>query len=105
MKDAVFVANLYSNDLLPGNMKATIKSIPTASERTAELLDSVIKPTIDSNNGTRLGVLLEVMKDSGDGNLQILADTILSSLRQGFTNIKTATGMTCTVCILILQDD
>ena len=105
MNDAVFIANLYSNDLLPGDMKAIIKSIPTAPQKTAELLDSVIKPTIDSNNGTRFGVLLEVMKDSEDDNLRMLADTILSALRQGFTNIKTATSkeMVLYICILILQ--
>ena len=93
MSDAVFIAKLYSNDLLPGDMKATIESIPTASQRTTKLLDNVIKPTIDSNNSTRLGVLLEVMKDSEDDNLRRLAGTILSALREGLINNKTASGI------------
>ena len=92
MNDTVFLAKLYSNDLLPGGMNEIIKSIPTASQRTTELLDNVIKPTINSNDGTRLGVLLEVMKDSEDDNLRRLASTILSALREGLINAKTATG-------------
>ena len=99
MNDSVFIAKLYSNDLLPGGMKATIESIPTASQRTTKLLDNVIKPAIDCNNASRLCVLLEVMKNSEDDNLRRLAGAIMSALREGLINNKSASGMLSTLYI------
>ena len=82
MNDTLFIASLYSNNLLPGDMKDVIESISTKAQKATKFLDSIIKPTIESNDGTRFGVLLEVMKDSEDYNIRKLADTILCTINK-----------------------
>ena len=98
MNDAVFTANLYSNDLLPGDLKNDIELISTKAQKATKFLDSVIKPTIDSDDGTRFGVLLEVMKDDEDDSVKRLADTILSTIKQGFISRQIVPGR-FNVCI------
>ena len=105
MNDTVFIASLYSNDLLPGDMKDVIESIDTKAQKATKFLDSIIKPTIESNDGTRFGVLLEVMKDSEDYNIRKLADTILCTIKQGFVNRKAGRHIPYYMynyCILVL---
>jgi len=92
MNDAVFIANLFSNDLLPGDMKNVIELPSTKAQKATKFLDSVIRPTIDSDDGTRFGILLEIMKHDEDDNINQLAYTILSTIKQGFVSRKIAPG-------------
>ena len=92
MNDVMFVAKLYSNNLLPGDLKNVIELLSTKAQKADKFLDSVVKPTIDSDDGTRFGILLEVMKDDEDDNVKRLANTILCTIKQGFISRKIAPG-------------
>jgi len=101
MDNPVFLAELYSNDLLPGETKEFIESLPTKAQKSSKFLDSIIKPTVEIDNGTRIGVLVEVMKSNEDDNVQRLADEMLSTIRQGSVRRKTIASML--TIILTLQ--
>ena len=77
LNDAMFIARLYSKRLLPGNIKATLKSLPTPADKATEFLDQVIEPSLKNDDITPLKKLLTVMEDSG---LKRLAKTIRSEL-------------------------
>ena len=64
MDDAVFTAELFSNNLLPGNLKSQIKSEKTSADKAALFLDSVIEPSMTSDGGSSFDKLLHVMEDS-----------------------------------------
>ena len=43
MDDEYFVAELYANDLLPGDLKNEIKSLTTSAKKATKFLDDVIQ--------------------------------------------------------------
>ena len=83
MDDAIFLARLYSKRLLPGNIKALLKSLPTQADKAIEFLDQAIEPSLQSNNVTPLKKLLTIMEDYGNDALKSLAKTIRSTLDSG----------------------
>ena len=83
MDDAVFVANLYSNDLLPGNLRNQLKLLHrTSADKATLFLDSVIEPSVTSDDGKSFNKLLNVMEDSEYDHLKELAKLIRTSLRE-----------------------
>ena len=80
MNDVIFISTLYSNSLLPGNLKPIVQSLPTAADKAAKLLDDVIEPSIKNNASNNFNKLLKVMKESSYDNVNLLAVTIRSSL-------------------------
>ena len=66
MKDALFVADLYSKGLLPDDQKDQIKSLATQADMAEHFLDNVIKPDVTSGigTGTSFDKLLNLMNDS-----------------------------------------
>jgi len=72
MDDPTFVANLRAARLLPGNLKAKIKSLPTSADKADHFLDYVILPDI-SNNHDSLLALINVMECSEYPKLNKLA--------------------------------
>ena len=76
MSDDIFLGKLYTNNLLPNNIKAVIESLPTPVEKTSKFLDNVIKPSVENNIITRFKVLLAVMMNSDDDPLVELAERI-----------------------------
>ena len=44
MNDAIFIAQLFSCNLFPGNLMEEVHAKPTAAEKTAHFLDYGIKP-------------------------------------------------------------
>ena len=82
MNDDVFLGKLYTNDLLPLNLKAVIKALPTPVEKVSKFLDDVIKPSVENNIITRFNLLLTVMMDSNDGAIKELAERISFMLNQ-----------------------
>ena len=84
MDDVKFIAKLYSNRLLPGNLKSQIKSEKTSADKAALFLDSVIEPTVTSDGGSSLTFdrLLHVMEDSEYQHVKELAEEIRRSLRK-----------------------
>ena len=85
MDDPIFVAELFSHDLLPGNHYDQVKSLATRAEKATHFLDSVIRPAIISDVGS-LNELLNVMEDSEYCNVKELAQQIRSKLKEGSVN-------------------
>ena len=83
MADAIFLAKIHSKRLLSGNIKATLKSLPTPADKATEFLDQVIEPSLKSNDVTPLKKLLTIMEDYGNDALKSLAKTIGSALDSG----------------------
>ena len=83
MNDAVFVANLYSNDFLPGDLKNQLSSLKTSADKATLFLDSVIKPSVTSDGSKTFDKLLNVMEGIRSGDfLKDLAKQIRTSLRK-----------------------
>ena len=64
MNDTLFIAELFANDLLPGDHKECVESLPTKSKKASHFLDHVIKPSVTSDDGCSFDKLLDVMEDS-----------------------------------------
>ena len=80
MDDEYFIAELYANDLLPGDLKNEIKSLTTSAKKAAEFLDRVIEPAVTTNGDKMFNTLLIVMRNSGNNEVIHLADNIFSML-------------------------
>ena len=91
MDDAVFTAELFSNNLLPGNLKNQLKLVHrTSADKAALFLDSVIEPSVTIDGGSSFDKLLHVMEDSEYQHLKELAGEIVTSLLKGrkFDNVN-----------------
>ena len=83
MDDAMFIAELFSNDLLPGDVKNQLKLLHRTSVDKASLfLDSVIEPSVTSDGGSGFDKLLNIMKDSEYPHMKELAKQIRASLQE-----------------------
>ena len=81
MDDAVFTAELFSNDLLPGDLKNQLKLVHrTSADKAVLFLDSIIEPSVTSDGGSSFDKLLHVMEDSEYQHVKELAQEIRSSL-------------------------
>ena len=87
MDDAVFVAKLFSNDLLPGDLKNQLKLVHrTSADKAVLFLDSVIEPSVTSDGGSSFDKLLHVMEDSEYQHLKELVVQIRTSLLHSDNN-------------------
>ena len=86
MDDVVFTAELFSNDLLPGNLKSQLKSEKTSADKAALFLDSVIEPSVTSDGGSSFDKLLHVMEDSEYQHVKELVVQIRTSLLESQHN-------------------
>ena len=87
MDDAVFVAKLFSNDLLPGDLKNQLKLLHrTSADKAVLFLDSVIEPSVTSDGGSSFDKLLHIMEDSEYQHLKELVVQIRTSLLQSHNN-------------------
>ena len=75
MDDYSFIGTLFTNRLLPGDLRDNIHRSHTKLEKAMLLLDRVIDPSINIDNNY-FNILLEVMKESDYGNLKELASKI-----------------------------
>ena len=83
MDDAVFIARLFSNNLLPGDLKNQLKLLHrTSADKATLFLDSVIEPSVTSVGGSSFVELLNVMEDSEYEHVKELAKLIRTSLRK-----------------------
>ena len=53
MNDVTFIGELYSQDLLPGDLKSQVKSLSTPAEKASHFLDDVIEPSFSVNNNNK----------------------------------------------------
>ena len=86
MDDVLFVAVLFSRDLLPGNHYNEVESKPTRAHKAVYFLSHVIKPAI-SIDARSFNELLNVMEDSEYCNVKELAQQIKSKLKINADNI------------------
>lgn len=61
MDDAIFIAKLVAANLLPGNLKAEVKSLPTSADKADYFLDRMIYPNLNNDN-SNLCTLLALME-------------------------------------------
>ena len=78
MNDADFKALLYSQHLLPGDMKNQLESKSTTKDKAGQFLDNVITPAMVCNDITIFQGLLAVMEKYG-GTVANLAKQIKSN--------------------------
>ena len=82
MNDVFFMSELYGNDLLPGDLKTKIESLPTSFERASKFLDNVIRPSVEINDSRKFHKLLSLMKEIDDFNVRELAEKIKIKLER-----------------------
>ena len=83
MDDAVFTTKLFSNNLLPGDLKNQLKLVHrTSAEKAVLFLDSAVKPSVTSDDGSSFDKLLHVMEDIEYQRVKELAEEIRTSLRK-----------------------
>ena len=91
MDDPIFVAELFSHDLLPGDHYDQVESRSTRADKAVYFLNHVIKPALTSDVGS-FNELLNVMEDSEYPNVKELVLQIRGKLHEGSVN----TGNTST---------
>ena len=81
MNDAIFVAELYSCDLLPGDLRDQL-NLPhrTSADKATLFLNNVIEPSVTSSVGSSFDKLLTVMEDCDHESVKELAKLIRTSL-------------------------
>ena len=91
MDDPIFVAELFSHDLLPGDLYDQVESRSTRADKAVYFLNHVIKPALTSDVGS-FNELLNVMEDSEYPNVKELALQIRSKMHEGPVNTDNAAG-------------
>ena len=92
MDDSLFVANLYSCGLLPGDLKNQIKAEKTSIDKATCFLDHTIIPDVSVGNSANFNKLLDVMEKSGNDNLKVLVNEIETTLKEGPPNTDNTAG-------------
>ena len=82
MNDVIFIAKLYSCDLLPDDLKERVESLRTEAEKTMYFMDHVIKPSVTSDDGSSFDKLLNVMESCNYPCVKELANQIRASIRK-----------------------
>jgi len=80
MDDVTFTARLFSNGLLPGNLKHQIHAQATSKEKATYFLDHKINPDVTIGDFTSFDTLLQVMENWGSHSLKELAKEIKTTL-------------------------
>ena len=87
MDDVRFIAKLYSEGLLPGNLKSQVNlAQKTSADKAALFLDSVIEPSVTIDGGSSFDKLLNVMRDSEYQHVKELSKQIRSNLAKRSAN-------------------
>ena len=81
------VAELYANELLPGDHKAKVESHGTQREKAQYFLDSVIKPSLNIGCTEPFNKLITIMESSDNYALQFLANQIRKYYGVGVPNV------------------
>lgn len=82
MDDVTFFGQLYSQDLLPGDLKAKVKSQTTQAEKASYFLDNAIEPSLRTgNNKEAIESLVSIMAKYSDPACKKLANEMSGELR------------------------
>ena len=91
MNDSLFLANLFTRGLLPGDLKQQIRVEKTLTDKATCFLDHKISHDVSIGNSTSFYQLLNVMEDSGNKTLKMLAGAALKkgpSSTAGYCNVQ-----------------
>ena len=89
MNDAMFLAQLFAEGLLPGDLKHHIDAQMTSAQKSLIFLKQKIKSDISVGNSTRFNKLLD---DSEYISVKALAEKIKTALKEGPVNTDNAAG-------------
>ena len=83
MDDAIFTSWLFTNNVLPGDLKGKMAAPSGSSaEKAATFLDHVIKPSVAIQCVEEFNSLLKAMKNYNNPTLKKLAEAIDLELNQ-----------------------
>ena len=82
MHDAVFMAKLFTNNLLPGDLHSQVEAKSTSAEKAVLFLDCTIQPALRIGEKSSFMRLLKVMQEMDYGNIRLLAHRIKSELKE-----------------------
>ena len=85
MDDVMFTGELFSHDLLPGNLKQKVQSKNTSAEKATYFLDNKIYPDITIGVFTSFDTLVRIIENWEDDSLKELAKEIRTTLRKRTT--------------------
>ena len=82
MNDVTFLAKLTSNEILPDNVGAHIKSLslPTQSDKADYYLNNVIKESLDIDETAEFNKLITVMEKCGYSHVERMTTKMKSDL-------------------------
>lgn len=83
MDDAVFIAELYSRDVLTDHDRDLILSQSTRANKALVFLNNTIQPSMHQNDSEKLYQLLECMENSDFTVVKELAQRIKGKLHSG----------------------
>lgn len=102
MSDSIFIAALFSDDLLLGNLKAQVKSLPTSADKAMYFLDNVIEPNVKCDNDSSFKQLLGIMEKfhyneelTNQIRLDIQQYTVIDQAIIPAKSVDGVTGMYC----------
>ena len=85
MDDVMFIAKLFSHDLLPGNLKQQVRSKNTSAEKAMYFLDNKINPDVTIGVLTSFDTLLKIIENWESDGLKEIAKEIRTTLWKGTT--------------------
>ena len=94
MDDSLFSAQLFTCGLLPDDLDDKIKAKETPADKAKCFLDHRIRSDVSIGNSTTFNELLNVMEDSDNDSLKVLAEEIKTALKEGIVNTDNAAGYT-----------
>ena len=89
LDDDVFIAELFSANLLPDDAKDLVESKPSRASKASYFLDHMIKPSVLTGVGRSFDDLIKVMEDSEYDGVKELAGMIRCRLRKRSANSET----------------
>ena len=78
--DTMFLAKLFSCDLLPGNLMNKVEAERTPADKAMCFLDGKIKHDISNGDDRSFNKLLDIMEESGNDSLKHLAMKVKTAL-------------------------
>ena len=91
MKDSLFIANLATHKLLPGDTRGQIEARATPADKASYFLDYIIKPSLDVEDVTYFNSLMKVMEESEYNHVRKLAHHIKCEVNGDYRD-KSQTG-------------
>ena len=79
--DTMFLAKLFSCNLLPGNLMNQVMAKETRADKAMCFLNGKINCDISIGDFTSFNKLLDVMEESGNDSLRVLAMKIKNALK------------------------